>query len=341
MNLASLAAQLQLEYVGDGEYPISGVTPLDKPRDHCVSFLNDNKYDRFLDIANCGVVILKADRAAACKTHHIISPNPYVSYAQAAQLLYPALSASGIHPTAVIEKGAELDASAYVGAYAVVSSGAKVGAGTQIGAGCFIGTDVKIGDNCLLHANVSIYSNCVIGNAVIIHSGTVIGSDGFGFANDKGKWIKIPQIGRVIIKDRVELGANCTIDRGAIEDTVINENIIIDNLVHIAHNCTIGSGSAIAGQSGIAGSTTVGKHVLIGGQCGFAGHLNIADGSQFNGMSMVTNSISEPGQSFSSGIPAMGVREWRRLVVRLRQLESMEKRLKQLEQSLAESDSNS
>jgi UDP-3-O-[3-hydroxymyristoyl] glucosamine N-acyltransferase len=211
-----------------------------------------------------------------------------------------------------------------IGKDVVIGDNAKIGPNTTIAEGC------QIGDNLNLRANVTLYHRLIIGNNVSIHSGTVIGSDGFGYANDKGVWVKIPQTGSVVIGNDTEIGSNTSIDRGALDNTVIGNDVIIDNLVQIAHNVNIGDHSCICGSTGIAGSTTIGKYVVIAGSCGINGHIDICDQVQVTGFSMVTKSITQPGV-YSSGMPVLPSRDWQRNTVRLRQIDKLVDRVKALE----------
>jgi len=333
-TLKELAQIAQADIQGDPEYVIYGIAGLDKAQAGDICFLATSKFKQFLSASQAGVVILKPEDADEWSGNALLCQNPLVAYAKIANFLSQQLNKpTGIHSTAFVDESAEIDATAYISAMAVIEAQVKIAAGCFIGPGCVVSNGASIATNTYLHANVTIYPYCVVGQNVIIHSGTVIGSDGFGNANDNGVWIKIPQLGRVIIGDDVEIGANTAIDCGAMEDTIIGNGVKIDNLVHIAHNVQIGDHCAIAGCVGIAGSTTLGKHCSIGGVSGVADHIEIGDNIHFTGMAMVTRSISEPGL-YSSGIPAESNRQWRRNVVRFRQLDVLEKRIKALESKL-------
>ena len=257
--------------------------------------------------------------------------DPYVGFARVAQLLdstpQPALD---IHPTAVIAADVHLGQNVAIAPHAVIESGVVLGDGVAIGPGCFVGKNSRLGKGSRLWANVTIYHNVEIGDACLIQSGTVIGADGFGYANERGEWIKIPQVGKVILGNRVEIGASTTIDRGAIDDTIIADNVIIDNQCQIAHNVEIGYGTAIAGGTVIAGSTKIGKYCIIGGAAVINGHIQVCDQATITGMSMVMRSISEPG-IYSSGVPAQSNKEWRKMAARVLHIDEMHKRLSQLE----------
>jgi len=225
-----------------------------------------------------------------------------------------------IHPAAAVDPAARVAASACVGPFAVVEAGATVGERATIGAGSFVGEGASIGDDTLLHPRVTVYPGCVVGARGILHSGSVIGADGFGMAPEGGAWVKIPQVGRAVLGDDVEVGANTTIDRGALGDTVVEEGVKLDNQIQIAHNCRVGAHTVIAGCAGIAGSTTIGRHCLIGGGVGIIGHLTICDGVTVSGMTLVTKSITEPG-TYTSGTPLMHHAEWLRNAAHLRHLD--------------------
>ncbi|MCE7617484.1 UDP-3-O-(3-hydroxymyristoyl)glucosamine N-acyltransferase, partial [Vibrio fluvialis] len=242
-------------------------------------------------------------------------------------------AAGGIAPSAVVADDAKLGNNVSIGANAVIESGVELGDNVIIGAGCFIGKNAKLGDHTKLWANVTIYHNVVVGERCLIQSGTVIGSDGFGYANERGEWIKIPQLGSVRIGNRVEIGACTTIDRGALDDTVIEDNVILDNQMQIAHNVHIGYGTAMAGGTIVAGSTKIGKYCIIGGASVVNGHIEIADGVTITGMGMVMRSIDEKGM-YSSGIPLQTNKEWRKTAARVHRIDEMNKRLKAVEKLL-------
>lgn len=333
-TLQQLAELLNAQLHGDGAITISAVATLETATTGQISFLANSKYRKFLSATNASVVLIKADDLEFCPTAALVVADPYVAFAKVAQLLdnTPA-SAEGIHPSAVIADSAVIDPTAHIGPHAVISKGAVIGADVQIGAGTFIGEYAVIGDGCKLWANVSVYHRVQVGQQTIIHSGAVIGSDGFGFANQRGQWLKIPQVGTVIIGEQCEIGAGSTIDRGALEDTTIGRNVIIDNLVHIAHNVQVGDHTAIAGCSVVAGSTKIGKYCIIGGACAINGHIEICDGVHLTGMSMITKSITEKG-IYSSGMPATANLEWRKNSARYRQLDQMYQRLRDLEKQV-------
>lgn len=334
-NLQHLAELLQAQLHGDGAIEISAVATLENAGFSQITFLSNSKYRKFLQQTQASVVLIKADDLPFCPVAALVVPDPYVAFAKVAQLLDSTPAAAyDVHPSATIDATASVDASAQIGPNVVISRGAVIGANVQIGAGSFIGEYAVIADDCKIWANVSIYHRVQIGAKTIVHSGAVLGADGFGFANQRGQWLKIPQVGTVIIGEQCEIGAGTTIDRGALEDTIIGRNVIIDNLVQIAHNVQVGDHTAIAGCTVIAGSTKIGKYCIFGGACAINGHIEICDGVQVTGMTMVTKSISEKG-TYSSGVPAASNLEWRKNSARYRQLDQMYQRLRDLEKQVA------
>jgi UDP-3-O-[3-hydroxymyristoyl] glucosamine N-acyltransferase len=330
-SLQAIATHIGGEILGNPELMIKGLATLATAKADQLSFLSNSKYVKELSKTQAGAVILSADQANNFSGNSIIHANPYVGFALASQLLdsTPQQSAA-ISPTAHIDTSADIAANVGIAAGAVISKNVTIGEGSRIGAGVFVGEDTVIGQGCNIRANVTIYHGVTLGDRVSIHSGAVIGSDGFGYANDKGQWIKIPQTGGVRIGDDTEIGANTCIDRGALDDTVVGVNCIIDNFVQIAHNCVIGDYSCICGNTGMAGSVNIGKYVVIAGSCAINGHLSICDKVQITGFSMVTKSITEPG-IYSSGAPAAPTREWQRNAVQLRNIDKLYQRVKMLE----------
>lgn len=334
ITLGEIAARFGAELHGDPDCPVRRVAALDRAGEGDVSFLSSKRFRPHLANTRASAVILAADMRDACPVNALVTRDPYLLFARVASLLHPAPApVPGIHPTAVIGEGCEIGAGASVGANAVIGDGARIGARVSIGAGSVVGAGVEIGADSVLAANVTVYPSVRIGARVLLHSGAVIGADGFGFANDRGSWVKIPQLGGVVIGDDVEIGANTTVDRGALGDTVIEEGAKLDNLVQIAHNVRIGAHTAIAGCVGIAGSTTIGKRCAIGGGAGISGHLRIADDVHLTGTTFVTQSISEKGV-YSSGAPFEPASSWRRNYLRMRQLDDMARRIARLEASL-------
>lgn len=328
-------ANVEYNFIGQSDIEVSEVAGLDKAMKHQASFLNNSKYLSHLEQTKATLVSLPVDVEANHIDAVIKSKNPYYVYALIAQCLHPFNSLDiDISDTAVVDQSASLASGVRVDHNVVIKAKVSIGEGTEIQAGTVVADSVSIGKNCRIGSNVTIAHDCVIGDNVYIEAGAVIGGDGFGWANNSGTWVKIPQVGRVVIGNNVSIGNNVCIDRGAIGDTIIEDNCIIDNLVHIAHNCVIGSGSAVAGQTGFAGSTTLGKYCTIAGQAGFSGHISIADNSHFLAKAGVTHDIKEPGAY--SGFPAVKASEWQKTSVRVRQLDKLSKKIKQLEKELAE-----
>lgn len=333
-TLAELAEYLGTELRGDADCKITGLAGLAEAGDADISFLSDSKYAASLAECNAAAVIVTAEYVDSVASNVLISDNPYLGFAKLSRLFddRPVLI-SGIHATAQVASSARISASAAIGPNVVIADDVQIAAGVEIGAGCVIGAGARIGEDSVLAANVTLYHGVCIGSRAIIHSGVVIGADGFGFANHQGKWQKISQLGSVSIGDDVEVGANTTIDRGALQDTVIEEGVKIDNQVMVAHNVRIGKHTAIAACVGISGSTEIGSHCMIAGGVGFTGHLKIADRVFVTGMTMVTKSITQSG-SYSSGTVMMPTPDWKKNSVRLKHLDSLVKQVKQLEKEI-------
>ena len=333
LTLAQLAQQLDVELVGDGDACVSTVASLQRAGPGALSFLANPKYRRHLKTTRASAVVLSGRDARDSPVPVLLSDNPYACYARAARLLYPQeTSRCGIHPSAVVDNTAEVDPGAWIGAHAVIEQHAKIGPSVQIGPGCVVGAGVEIGEGSQLVARVTVLAKAHIGRHTTLHPGVVIGSDGFGQAEVEGHWEKVPQLGSVVIGDDVEIGANTTVDRGSIENTVIEQGVKIDNQVQVAHNVFIGAQTAIAACVGISGSTQIGRHCTLAGGVGIVGHLQITDHVHITGMSMVTRSISRPGR-YSAGTPLMENRQWRRNAVRIKQLDRLARRICSLEKS--------
>ncbi|CAK0765964.1 UDP-3-O-(3-hydroxymyristoyl)glucosamine N-acyltransferase [Gammaproteobacteria bacterium] len=335
LTLGELAQRVGATLQGNATIYIHRVKTLTEAGPGDVSFLSNSRYRRYLANTRAAAVILGAEDLTHCPVPTLMSENPYLAFAKAVVILNPPPpSPRGVHSTAVIDPSAEVDESAWVGPLSVVEARAKIEAGVIIGPGCIVGTESRIGSESRLVASVTVCDRVRIGARVILHPGAVIGGDGFGLARDGERWFKIPQVGSVIIGDDVEIGANTTVDRGTLEDTVIEEDVRIDNQVQIAHNCYIGAHTAIAGCVGIAGSARIGRRCTIAGAAGIAGHLEICDDVHITAMSMVVQPITEPGV-YSSNLPAAPNRQWRRNVVRFHHLDTMAHRLRAIEQQLA------
>lgn len=330
-TLGELASLLGLELVGDSTTQINGLATLKSAAPGKLSFVSNPRYVAQLAQCQASAVIVDPAYAVMCPGAHLLSSSPYVSYAKASQL-FAALNSESpqVHPSAVIHPTATIGERINIGANAVIEAGANIGDDSSVGAGCFVGKGSTLGTNCVLYPNVSLYHGVTLGNRVMIHSGVVIGADGFGFAFDGTQSVKIAQLGGVSIGDDVEVGAGSTIDRGALDDTLIGNGVKIDNQVQIAHNCVIGDHTVICGCSAIAGSTTIGRYCTIGGAVGIIGHLTIADKVMISAMSLVSRSIAQPGL-YSSGTGLLESKEWKRNIVRFSQLDDMAKRLRELE----------
>jgi UDP-3-O-[3-hydroxymyristoyl] glucosamine N-acyltransferase len=331
ISLRELAARCGAELAGDGEVVIDRVATLDAAGAGAIAFLSNPKYRSQLAATRASAVIVAPADASGTALPKLVAANPYAAYARAAAILHPrSTPRPSVHPTAVIAASAQVAASAVLDAYVVIGERASIGEGAEIGAGTVIGEDGAIGAECLLHAHVTVYPRSVIGDRTIIHSGAVIGADGFGMAEQDGRWIKVPQLGRVLIGCDVEIGANTTIDRGAIGDTVIDDDVKLDNQIQIGHNCRIGAHTAIAGCVGIGGSTTIGRDCKIGGAAMIAGHLDIAAGTVISAATGVFESIATPGV-YTGVFPAMPHRDWKHAAATLRRLRSVLARRRGLE----------
>ena len=334
-TLGELAEHVSGEVKGDASCEIESVGTLHSSINKQISFLTNPSYRKMLATSNAGAVILSASDAEDCSINAIISNNPYAAYAKIAALLSPDEKyIEGIDANAFVATDSNISATASIAAGAVIESGVILADYVRIGPGCVIQKNVKVGANSILTANVTISHDCEIGSDNLIHPGVVIGADGFGQAMDNGRWIKVPQLGRVVIGDDVEIGANTTIDRGAIEDTIIEDNVKLDNQIQVAHNVKIGEHTAIAGSSAIAGSTKIGKHCRIAGMVGIVGHLEIADNVTVTAKSLVTSSIKKAGV-YSAGTPLEPNRQWRKNTIRFKHLDDMAKRLNKLEKLLS------
>jgi UDP-3-O-[3-hydroxymyristoyl] glucosamine N-acyltransferase len=334
VTLAELARRFQGKARGNADVVIEGVASLQTAGPRDIAYVSDRKYLPLLATTKAGVVILTEQDETHYSGSALVVADPHLCFARVAQLLYPLPEfRPGTHPTAVVSPAAKVASSAWIGPNSVVEADAVIGEGAYIGPGCYIGSEVTIGEFTRLTAHVVIGERCVIGNKCLFKPGAVIGSDGFGFAKDGERWQKIPQIGRVLIGNEVEVGANTTIDRGALNDTVIGDGVKLDNLIQIAHNVKIGENTAMAGCSGIAGSAVIGKRCTIGGQAGIAGHIELADDVHITACSLVMSSITKPGV-YSASIKAEPVEKWRRNAVRLYHLDEIARRLARLEERL-------
>lgn len=324
-SLGELAVRFGLELRGSPDTRVSHVATLAQAGPGSLGFLADSRHRRELPATRASAVVLAAADAPACPVAALVSENPRLAFARIATLLHPEPAAArGIHPTAVVAAGVRVPASAAIAALAVIEEDVEIGEGVLIGPGCIVQRGARLGEQTRLVARVNLYPGVALGARCLVHAGAVIGADGFGFALDGGSWVKIPQVGSVHIGDDVEIGANTTIDRGAIGDTVIGEGVKLDNQIQVGHNVTIGAHTAIAACTGISGSTQIGKRCMVGGMVGFAGHLTIADDVVITGCSLVSASIREPGR-YSSGMPTVPARAWRRMVAHLRRFGEKER----------------
>jgi len=334
-TLGQLAERLGATVRGSTDRVISGLATLQEAGPDQLSFLANPQYRKFLPDCRAAAVLLTAADAEAYAGDALIVANPYLAYAQLSHLFDRKPQApAGVHASAQVAADAQVDATASIGAYAVIESGARIAAGVSVGAHCVVGARSSIGEGGWLATRVTLYHDVHIGKRVVIQSGAVIGGEGFGFANEKGVWQKIAQIGGVVIGDDVEIGANTTIDRGALSDTQIGNGVKLDNQIMIAHNVQIGDNTAMAGCCGISGSTRIGRNCMIAGGVGMVGHIEVCDNVFVTGMTMVTRSITEPG-AYSSGTAMQPAGEWKKSAARIRQLDDMARRLQQLEKQLA------
>ncbi|AVX24045.1 UDP-3-O-(3-hydroxymyristoyl)glucosamine N-acyltransferase [Pseudomonas syringae] len=331
IKLGQLAEFLGATLRGDKDIEITGLATLQEAGPGQVSFLANPKYRKLLVDTQATAVLLKPADAEGYTGNALVVPDTYLAYARISHFFDPKpKSSAGVHPTAVIAADALIDPAASIGAFAVIESGVRIAAGVTIGAHCFIGARCVIGEGGWLAPRVTLYHDVRIGKRVVIQSGAVLGGEGFGFAQDKGIYHKVAQIGGVTLGDDVEVGVNTAIDRGALADTRIGNGVKLDNQIQIAHNVQVGDHTAMAACVGISGSTKIGKHCMLAGGVGLVGHIDICDGVYITGMTMVTHSITEPG-SYSSGTAMQPADEWRKSAARLRKIDDMARRLQKLE----------
>jgi len=330
-SLRDIAARYGGEIVGNPDTRVHQVATLDHGGPGTIAFLANERYLSQLKTTRAAAVIVGASARDATALPRIVCDNPYLYFARVATLLNPEPAPQpGVHATAVVDAGAKLGSGVEIGPHVIVGAGAVIGDGCVIGAGCYVGEETHIGTASRLFPHVTIYHRCVIGARVRLHSGVIIGADGFGLAPDADRWFKIPQIGRVVIGDDVEIGAGTTVDRGAIEDTVIEEGVKLDNLIMIAHNVRIGAHTAIAACAGVAGSARVGRYCRIGGSSGIAGHITLADHVEISAHTIITRSIDKAG-TYTGAYPFEANREWRKNAAQLRHLNELAQRLRALE----------
>jgi UDP-3-O-[3-hydroxymyristoyl] glucosamine N-acyltransferase len=335
-TLGQLAQHVNGKVKGDKTTQIDSVATLKDAREGQISFLTNQKYKSYLSETRASAVIIGFDDA--CTANLLIVDNPHAAYAKIAQLLYPAKqSVPGVHATAIVDTQSRIHESAQIGPNVVIEENVIIDANVIIGANCFIGKGASIGNGTLVYPNVTLYQETRIGERCVLHSGVVIGADGFGHAFDGSGWLKIPQLGRAIIGNDVEIGASTTVDRGAIGDTIIEDGVKLDNQIQIAHNVQIGANTVMAAGVGVAGSAKIGKNCMVGGMAGIAGHIEITDNVVITAMSMIIKSIDQAG-SYSSGIPAEPSKIWRRYVGRFKRLDSLSKRVTKCEETLQDKD---
>lgn len=319
-SLGELAVRFGLALRGDPELRVSRVATLQGASAGAVSFLANSRYRKLLESTQATAVIVSQEHADASPVATLIDPNPYLAYARIAAVLHPSPPpAPGIDPSAIVSSTAVVPASAAIGALSVIEEGVVLGERVSVGPGCILRAGARVGADTQLVARVTLCSRVTLGERCLMHPGVVIGADGFGFAMQERRWVKVPQVGGVCIGDDVDIGANTTVDCGAIGDTLIENGVKLDNQIQIGHNVTIGEHTIIASCTGVAGSTSIGKRCMIGGLVGFAGHLTIVDDVLITGMSMISASIMKSG-SYSSGIPAEETRTWWRKVAIFRKL---------------------
>jgi len=335
LKLKTIASAIGGDCRGQGDTEIHSLAPAATAGPNQLTFVAQSRFLRHLAGSRAEAVILREDDLTGWNGSAIVCADPYAGYARAAQLLDTTpVPDPGCHPSAVVAADAKIDRSASIGARCVVESGATIGAGSILGPGCVIAEDAVIGAATRLYANVTVYHGVLVGERCVIQSGAVLGSDGFGNAKEDDRWIRIPQLGTLKVGDDVQIGANSTIDRGALDDTVIGNGVVIDNQVQIAHNCRIGDHTGIAGCVGISGSVEIGCCCTLAGGVGIVDNVTIVDHVHVTTMTLISSSISSSGV-YSSGTGQMPNRQWRRSVARFRQLDRLARRLKSLEQKLS------
>lgn len=336
-TLGEIVTHLGGELIGSPDIRVFRLASLQYATTGQISFVSNSKYLSQLSRTGASAIILSPDIREATALPRIVTDNPYAYFAKLSALMNPApLHEPGIHPSAVIDPTSEISASCSIGAHVVIGKGAILADNVAIGAGAVVEAGVTIGAGTRIASNVTIYHGCKIGSRCVIASGTVIGADGFGYAEEEGRWVKIPQVGSVIIEDDVEIGANTTIDRGAIDDTVIEQGVKLDNLIQIGHNCRIGAHTVIAGCVGIAGSARIGRHCKIGGAAMILGHLEIADKVTISPGSMITRSLTK-ADTYTALMPFQTHEQWLRTAATIRHLEQLAERVKHLEHLLSAS----
>ncbi|EAR63050.1 UDP-3-O-(3-hydroxymyristoyl)glucosamine N-acyltransferase [Neptuniibacter caesariensis] len=334
-TLQEISEFLSAELIGNPDCKVESIATLQNASKEQIAFVSNTKYQRYLAESQAAAIIMTRELAEGFVGNVIVMDDPYLGYAKLSRLFERKRESAGsihvnavIHPTAKISDGVTLAAGVVIGADTEIMADVIIGENTVVGQGC------SVGKGSIIKPNVTLYDDVSIGSDSLIHSGAVLGSDGFGFANDGEKWVKIAQLGGVRIGSNVEIGACTTIDRGALENTVISDGVILDNQIQIAHNVKIGKNTAIAGCTAVAGSTKIGDRCTIAGACGITGHLDIADGTHITAMTLVSKSIDKPG-AFSSGTGMMPHKQWKKNVVRFKQLDDIARRLKSIEEKIS------
>jgi len=335
LSLAQLAELTGAQLHGDAGCMVGGVGSLDDAQAGQIAFLSSKKFRKYLPDTAASAVILKENELDSCPTNALVTDNPYLAYALAAAALTAteALPA-GIHPSAVVDPTARIAPSARIEANCTIGAGVEIGEQAVVGPNCVVADQCRIGAATRLVASVTLGSATRLGERCLIHPGAVLGADGFGMANDQGRWVKVPQLGKVVLGNDVEIGCCTTVDRGALKDTVLEDGVKLDNQIQIAHNVHVGKHTAMASGVGISGSTRIGAYCTVAGAAGMAGHLQLADHTHISGLTAVTRSIREPGV-YTSTVPAMPHDQWRKNFARLKQLDDMARRLRALEKALA------
>ena len=332
VTLGELAVRFGLTLRGDPDRPIEHVGTLAAAGPRGLAFLSNPKLMGQLASAQAGAIVLHPSMLQATSIDCLLSSNPHASFARIARLLHPLpVASAGVHPSAIVAADAQIDPSAHVGPLAVVGARSRIGARAVIGPGSVLGEDVLLGADVRLVARVTVLDRVTIGARSVLHPGAVVGAEGFGLAPEGERWLHVPQVGTVRIGEDVEIGANSTIDRGALDDTVIGDGVKMDNLVQVGHNCVIGPHTALAGCVGLAGSTRIGARCRLGGGVGVAGHLSICDDVTLTGTSFVSSDIREPGVYSGGSIPVEPAAVWRRIVGRLKRLDALNRRVGTLE----------
>lgn len=326
-TVADLANRFALDVRGDGARPVHGVATLASAGSGQLAFLANPRYRGQLAASTAAVVVMRAEDAEGYQGTALLARDPYVAFACIAALFEPPpVHVRGIHASSVVDPSARVSASASIGPFVSIGARSVVGDGCVVGPGCVIGNDCELGDGSELVSGVTLVIRVRLGRRVLVHPGAVLGADGFGLAMDQGRWVKVPQMGGVVVGDDCEIGANTCIDRGALEDTVLEEDVRLDNQIQIGHNVHIGAHTAMAGCSAAAGSARIGRYCLVGGGAGVLGHLEVCDRVTITAMSLVTHSIREPGE-YSSGTPLTDNRTWRRNAARFKQLDALARRI--------------